>query len=189
MPMSASFHDPPPMRPADTFPVVRGPTRGFTLFEILIVLAIIGMTSAIVIPRLGTMASSFAFAADRDNLEQTLSGLAYRAFRENGDLVLAGRYTKDGHEELRSYASDSGNTIDSALLTRPLFAEEREHLPPVNAVPATVPLPSGWELVVATPIYFRGSGYCSGGAAELYVGRLQYSYVLAPPLCRAVLVE
>lgn len=189
MPMSVFFRDPPPMRRVDVTFTAREPTRGFTLFEILIVLAIIGMTSAIVIPRLGTMASSFAFAADRDNLEQTLNSLSYQAFRNNSDIVLAGRYTEDSHEAYRERAREPGDILDSALLTRPIFAEEREHLPPVNPTAATVSLPAGWELVVENPIYFRGSGYCSGGTAELHVGRLQYSYVLTPPLCRAVLAE
>lgn len=167
----------------------RAGQHGFTLLEILIVLLIVGMTSAVVFPRLGTMAASFEFASQRDDLERTLNGLSYRAFRENSDLLLAGTYTEDGRGEKPRRQAERSGILRAGLATRSLLPAAREHLPPVNAKPADVALPPGWTLVVAEPIYFRGSGFCSGGRAEVYVGRLQYAYEMKPPLCRAVLVE
>lgn len=167
----------------------RSHTRGFTLLEILVVLAILAATSAIAFPRLETMAASFRFAADRDSFEQTLNGLAYQAFRDNSDVVLEGTYTIDGHDKLAARRQDRGETLRAGLRTRSLVRTDREHLPPLNAAPADVPLPDGWRLVVDEPIYFRGTGYCSGGSAELFVGSAQYSYEISPPHCRAVLVE
>ncbi len=165
-------------------------TRGFTLLEIVIVLVIVAMTGAIVFPRLTTMAASFEFASQRDSFEQALSGLVYRAYRENDDKILQGLYTDSGRGAAAGQPRrDPGTNLAPEMRTRSLFAESREHLPPVTTSYATIPLPQGWEMVIDEPIYYRGSGYCSGGTVELFVGRLQYSYRLRPPQCRAELME
>ena len=164
-------------------------TRGFTLLEIVIVLVIVAMTSAIVFPRLVTMAASYEFATQRDTLEQTLNGLSYAAVRENADVILFGSYTDAGHSDQKQRRSDFGNTLKPGMQTRSLLANAREHLPPLNPEAAKVPLPAGWSLEVDQPIYFRGSGFCNGGTVSVLIGRLQYVYEMKPPLCRAVLVE
>ncbi len=163
--------------------------RGFTLLEIVVVLVIVSMTSAIVFPRLATMAASYEFASQRDTFEQTLNGLPYKAYRENSDAILHGFYTAVGRDEARQPQGERGTTLAPFMRTRPPTSGSREHLPPVTAAYASITMPQGWEVVVDEPIYFRGSGYCSGGTVDLFVGRLQYSYVLRPPLCRAELVE
>lgn len=163
--------------------------RGFTLLEIVVVLVIVSMTGAIVFPRLATMGASFEFASQRDTFEHTLNGLSYQAYRDNNDKVLSGTYTAAGRDEMAQARPARGETLSANMRTRSLLTESREHLPPVNASQAEVPLPDGWEVVIGEPIYYHGSGYCSGGTVDLYVGRLQYSYMLRPPLCRAELVE
>jgi prepilin-type N-terminal cleavage/methylation domain-containing protein len=163
--------------------------RGFTLLEIVVVLVIVGMTSAIVFPRLTTMAASYEFASQRDTFEQMLNGLSYQAYRENNDKIVQGFYSAAGRDERAQPRREVGTSLAPKMRTRSLLAESREHLPPVAATYATIPMPEGWEVVVNEPIYYRGSGYCSGGPVDLFVGRLQYSYVLRPPHCRAELVE
>jgi prepilin-type N-terminal cleavage/methylation domain-containing protein len=164
-------------------------TRGFTLLEIVIVLVIVAMTSAIVFPRLVTMAASYEFATQRDTLEQALNGLSYAAVRENADMILFGTYTDAGRDEQKQRGRDFGDTLKPGMQTRSLLTNAREHLPPVNPEAVKVPLPAGWSLVVDEPIYFKGSGFCSGGTVNVLIGRLQYAYEMKPPLCRAVLVE
>jgi len=177
------------MPPPDSQSLRARASSGFTLLEILIVLVIMSMTSAIVFPRLGTMASSYEFATQRDMLEQTLNGLSYAAVRENTDMVLFGTYTEAGRDERNQLRSDFGETLKPGMLTRSLLPNSREHLPPVNAAPANIPLPAGWELIAAAPIYFKGSGFCTGGTISVAVGYLEYAYEMKPPHCRAVLVE
>ncbi len=164
--------------------------RGFTLLEIVVVLVIVAMTGAIVFPRLTTMAASFEFASQRDSFEQALNGLTYRAYRDNDDKTLQGSYSAAGRDiEAKQPRREPGTTLPPEMRVRSLAANSREHLPPVTTSYAVLPLPQGWEMVIQDPIYFRGSGYCSGGTVELFVGRLQYTYRLQPPLCRAELVE
>lgn len=190
MPMSGSCPKLPPMPRPDTQIYFSRSSRGFTLLEILIVLVIMSMTSAIVFPRLGTMASSYEFATQRDMLEQTLNGLGYEAVRDNTDMILFGTYTETGRDERKQQRRGGfGETLKPGLQTRSLLPNSREHLPPVNAIPAKIPLPAGWELVAESPIYFKGSGYCTGGRISVAVGSVDYAYEMKPPLCRATLVE
>lgn len=166
-----------------------GRTRGFTLLEVVIVLVIVSMTAALAFPRLSTMAASFTFASERDQFEQTLNGLPYVALRSNSDQILLGTYTEAGRDARKEPRRALGETLDPSLRTTSLMANAREHLPPVNASFVPVALPAGWQIVVDEPIYYRGSGYCTGGRVNLFIGRLQYTYDLRPPLCRAELVE
>jgi prepilin-type N-terminal cleavage/methylation domain-containing protein len=164
-------------------------SRGFTLLEVVVVLVIVSLTSAIVFPRLTTMVASYAFATERDGFEYALSGLPYQAYKENTDKILHGLYTSAGRDEARRSRRDGAAEIPAYMRTRPLIDQSREHLPPVNPTYVEMPLPEGWEVVVEEPIYYRGSGYCSGGIVRLHVGRLLYNYALKPPSCRAELME
>lgn len=177
-----------PARSTSTHPA-RTCTRGFTLLEVLVVLVIVSATAAIVFPQLTTMADAVEFALEREKFEQTLNALSYQAFRENQPMVLAGTYTDAGRDAETQPGQRSGGTLRANLRTLPVNGEEREYLPPLNLAFPAPPLPEGWLVTVDAPIYFQGSGYCTGGNIELFIGDLQYSYVMTPPLCRAVLVE
>ncbi len=164
-------------------------SRGFTLLEILVVLFIVGVTSAVVLPRLPLVADSLDFALKRQSFEQSLSGLAYEAYTENQDFVLSGHYTSLGRATEQTGTNSTRQGIRADLRTLPAAGEGREYLPPVILADVTPSMPEGWELVVAEPIYFRGSGFCTGGEAELVIGRLRYAYALKAPSCEATLVD
>ncbi len=163
-------------------------SSGFTLLEMLVVLLIISLTGAIVLPRLPAMAASLEFALNRQTFEQEIGGLSYRAFRDNQDLVLSGLYTELGHKAEESANRLTGDTLPANLRMRSLTNPAREMLPPINPAVAKVFMPEGWRLEIKEPIYYRGSGYCTGGKVELAVGRQRYTYELSPPLCQVVLV-
>ncbi len=164
-------------------------SRGFTLLEILVVLFIVGVTSAVVLPRLPLVADSLDFALKRQSFEQALSGLAYKAYTDSQSFVLSGRYTSLGRVNGQNGTGSTRPGIRSDLRTLPAAGENREYLPPIILADVAPTMPEGWELVVAEPIYFRGSGFCTGGDAELVIGRLRYAYVLSAPSCKATLVD
>jgi type II secretory pathway pseudopilin PulG len=130
---------------------------------VLVVLAILGLAAAAVGPRLAGMIDSIAFAMARETFEQDLGGLPYQAFTSGADLVLGGGAGQPA--------------IPSA---RPPSGPE----PATAAQAAVVQLPAGWRLDVAQPIWFRASGYCSGGTVVVTAGEISETYLLRPPLCR-----
>ena len=155
----------------------------------IIVLLIVASTAAIVVPRMTNISASFEFTLNREGFEQMLSGLSYQAYRDNQDIVLVGEYTDQGRIQGSEAQKDAGDTLADNLRAKSLIATPIEHLPPINPFYFVPQLPAGWHMIVEDPIYFRGSGYCTGGKIDVAVGRAEYSYVLAPPLCHATLAE
>lgn len=70
----------------------RRPFAGFTLLEILLVLAIMALLAGIVLPQLQTMASRVEIANQRTDIRSSIEGLGYRAYAGGKQIVLAGSY-------------------------------------------------------------------------------------------------
>ena len=160
---------------------------GFTLLEMVAVLFIVGITSSIVIPRLPVLQASLDFALKRDSFEQAMNALAYRAFKENQDFILSGRYDNHGQIGEDHPATDSDDGIPGRMKVLSLTDTTRAKLPSVTPAKLVPPLPEGWRLEIETPIHYRASGYCTGGTADLVIGRRRYTYLFKPPLCEVTL--
>ena len=78
MPTSASFH-----------PERRVATSGFTLLELLVVMAVIGLLAAVVSPNLQRLVGSFDRATRRDGLIADVAALSYRAYAIGQSFELA----------------------------------------------------------------------------------------------------
>ena len=73
---------------------------GFTLIEILVVLAIMGMLTSIALPRLTSAYASVERSAQRRAIQDQIEGLGYLAYASGKPIVLeasnlAGTQTKD----------------------------------------------------------------------------------------------
>ncbi|MEQ9447921.1 MAG: prepilin-type N-terminal cleavage/methylation domain-containing protein, partial [Rhodospirillaceae bacterium] len=148
---------------------------GFTLLEMLVVVFIIGITSTVVVPQLPLMMDRLDFALKRESFEQALDGLAYQAFSDNQSFVLEGRYDAQGLIGKGGTGAEQRGLRSSIPSILSATDQPRESQAPVVMADFAPVLPEGWELVVDEPIYFRGSGYCTGGTAALIVGRIQYA--------------
>ena len=78
--------------------------RGFTLLEVLVVLTLIGLLSALVMPNLQKLVGGVERATRRDGLVADIAGLSYRAFALGQGFELsnaqAGQLLVDGNPVL-----------------------------------------------------------------------------------------
>ncbi|MFZ1643037.1 MAG: prepilin-type N-terminal cleavage/methylation domain-containing protein [Candidatus Contendobacter sp.] len=64
------------------------PVRGYTLLELLIVLALLGLLTALAIPRFAALYQGMSAAYQRDEALRQIAGLGYRAFAQGREWVL-----------------------------------------------------------------------------------------------------
>lgn len=62
--------------------------RGFTMIELLVVFVILGLTSALVLPKFPAIYERFKGKAEEDKFYQSLSVLSLRAYTQQTELVL-----------------------------------------------------------------------------------------------------
>jgi prepilin-type N-terminal cleavage/methylation domain-containing protein len=128
---------------------------GFSLIELTIVLAIMGFLGALALPSLTRLAERTQFSLDRQKVERQL-------------------------DQLPQSAAAHGRTM---VLTTTLVPNDGSAAPPVPHDPYPVDLPSGWDIIVDTPIRYRFDGTCSGGTLRLTAPGAEMRYVMNPPLC------
>jgi len=132
---------------------------GYTLLELLVVIFIFSLLSALVIPRLTTVYQSFQLAYIRDDIITQIGSLGYQAFQQGQTLKLM-HYPPSAIENM-----DSEEEI-----------EEQQILP--------LELPSGWQIQTETPIFFQANGVCRGGTVFLHHQENVFRLLLEPPFCQ-----
>lgn len=156
---------------------------GFTLLEVLVVLALVGLLTAFSLPQFSVTRDRLEFALNRESFEHDLGSLSYVAFKEGRVLVLAGRYPRRPDDTPWSTEGAGASEAEAPFLEPGLLSAAR----PILSTPATLNLPEEWRVTVDSPIYYQVSGFCSGGAVKLTIGQLMYVYDVKAPLCQAEL--
>ncbi len=139
-------------------PLNKLPERGFTLLELLLVLFIMSLISALVVPRLSNTLGTVDAAFARDEVFTQINALGYKALHQGRGFVL------------QQYPPPPAADSDTAA-------------PPTAPLP--LELPEGWALYSAKPIYFFANGACSGGELLISFQAAQYRVSLDPPFCQA----
>ncbi len=69
-------------------------SRGFTLIEILVVLAVMGLLTSIAVPAMQRMAEGYEISTQRAQLLADLNGMSYRAYANGKRVVLTDQDSK-----------------------------------------------------------------------------------------------
>ena len=158
MPISAICGNSPP-------PPHRGSRRnlsntgGFTLLELIVVLLLVGLVTALAMPNLSQLYTSVTGAAERDYILDQFAGMGQKALLSGQGFVVLG--TADSAEARLSQQASNGDGQVFEL-----------------------DVPDGWRVRLEEPLVVRANGVCLGGEITLIrAGKLAYQISLDPPYC------
>jgi prepilin-type N-terminal cleavage/methylation domain-containing protein len=145
--------------------------RGFTLIEIMVVLAIIAAVGAIAYSVFAPIYARVRIAWERDDIERQLFEMPQRARQNGRGGILTGQ---------------SGDALaDDTLLVvegSPLAGKGMERWQVMR-----LRIPPGWRLEIDRPIFYHFSGACEGGEVLFHApDGVPLYYRLAAPLCRPI---
>ena len=159
--------------------------RGFTLLEILVVLALVGLMTAFSLPQISVMQDRIAFTLSRESFETELSGISYAAFKQGRPMILAGTYPrKPGDASV--LPGEGASPFREVLFLQP---GQLKPTLPIDVTEAKFDLPEDWSMSIAEPIVYQASGYCTGGKIDVKIGDQRYTYDLKAPTCAVKLAE
>ena len=156
----------------------RRPSRGITLVELLVVLALLGVIGALVLPNLERFTGSVTRSSERDLILNQIAGLGTEAMLQGRGFVILGT------EELDELDAQAVANSD----------DEAQTAPPVHDVTGLpvhrLDIPDGWRLHLEAPLVVRATGACLGGRLALeHDDAPPVDVELVPPYCRVETTE
>lgn len=131
-------------------------TTGFSLLELLVVLALVSLIGALALPNLMGLYDSATRATERDQILDQLAGIGREAMLK-------------GH----------GYAVYGTPATRPVAVQDFD----VRPYPLVVP--EGWLVELDQPLRVRPNGVCLGATVTLsHPDAPPVEIALAPPYCR-----
>ena len=147
------------MRMSDTCrKEVRSLRGGFTLLELVVVLALLGLVTAIAMPNFDRLYAGVTRTSERDYVLDQVAALGREAMLNGRAYVVF------------------GNTAPRELVESSRYADYETHV---------MDIPDGWRLDLDRPLLVLANGVCLGG--DLTLSHAEYAGVrveLLPPYCR-----
>lgn len=141
-------------------------TGGFTLIEMLFVLFLVAMITALVAPNTERLYASIAGKTDREYILDQFAGLGHMALRHGQAYVVSPPGPNGPEAEVSS----------TAPAAPPLLA---------NALPYVIDLPEGWSIELDRPLVVGANGVCFGATLTLHhEGTIEARLALEAPYCR-----
>ena len=139
---------------------------GFTLIEMLFVLFLVAMITALVAPNTERLYASIAGKTDREYILDQFAGLGRMALRQGQAYVVL---------------PPGPNGPEAAV------SSEAPAAPPLlaNAKPHVIDLPEGWSIELDRPLVVGANGVCFGATLTLrHEGGIEDRLALEAPYCR-----
>ena len=131
---------------------------GYTLLEIMVVLALLGLATAIAMPNLERLYVAATRASEQDRVLDQIAALGREAALRGRGYVVFGNVAPPAPVEAARYADYETYVVD---------------------------VPEGWRLELDSPLVALANGVCLGGALTLSHEEVAAVRVeLAPPYCR-----
>ena len=162
-------------------PRVGGPAQraqgGFTLLELLVVLALVGLVTAVAVPNLERLYAAATREAERDYILDQFAGLGRRAMHQGRNYVVVDA----------AGPRDSGLPDEAGEGAVPGGEDAGDPAPSLHAAhePYAIDVPEGWEIRLDPPLVVRANGVCLGAGLTLrHRGREEARIDLEAPYCR-----
>ncbi len=138
---------------------VRRRWGGFTLIELIVVLALVGLATVLAVPNLERLYAGFARQAEQGRILNQLAGLGREA-------MLRGRAYA-----VYQTTADSGEPEDGRRVS--------------GFEPYDLGVPDGWQVRLDRPLLVRANGVCLGATVALvHEGVITAQVDLQAPYCR-----
>ena len=146
------------------------PAAGFTLLELLVVLALVGTLAALALPNAARIYDNLTHRAERDHILDQFAALGHEAMLRQRAYVVLGTETPGAP----SAEGGGGAAPGKQALTD--YADYE---------PYPLDVPDGWQVRLDAPLLVYANGVCLGGEVTLaHDDAPGVTVSLAAPFCR-----
>ena len=158
-------------------PSTPGPEAGFTLVELLVVLALLALVAGLAFPNLEQLYAGAVRSTERAYILDQFAGLGRRAMQQGRAYVVVG--SGDASRTPAGEADEPGPAPRRPAGFALPAAARADHAANV------IDLPDGWEIAFDEPLLIRANGVCLGAELTLrHLGEVDVRLRLDPPFCR-----
>lgn len=150
----------------------RGASAGFTLLEMVVVMAIMALVVGVAAVRIFALIDSWRVRTELDDIEQQFAHLPVLARQRGEAVVLPPPVATASGGEAGTPLADQGAVAGFATA-----AQEAIHLPP------------DWKVSFDRPLRVRSNGFCEGAEISIEHGARTYERRVTPPFCKLTAAE
>ena len=168
------------LAPAGPRPAAPGAQTGFTLLELVVVLALLALVAGLAIPNLERLYAGAVRSTERAYILDQFAGLGRRAMQRGRAFVVVG--SGDASRPAAGEADDPGpaRRRPAGFALPPAARADR-----ADRAANGIDVPDGWEVSFDEPLVVRANGVCLGAELTLrHLGAVDVRVRLEPPFCR-----